>query len=199
MIKINLYPGKGTGSSVGAGLDFNQISIKGMILAVSLYLLVNFMAPSFYDSRGKKYDTEIDKNRKESVDLKRRLRVLRKIEAEIQSAEEEEKFLQSQHKVLLEIVSEKRNPMQVLLYISKNIPSNTWITTYKEQDKNLTLEGKSFNYSLIGQFFESMENAIFFAQRPRLQTQSLKGGTEEGFTDRRIEEFSISGRVKAIE
>lgn len=199
MIEINLYPGKGTGSGEGSNIDFNSISIKGMIAAFVIYLLVNYGMPMFYGEKVQNWDNQIQEMNTEMASLTSQLSVLGGLKKEIEAAKAEEQLLYEQLNIIKEIMSNKRNPMKILLYLSRNTPENTWITSFKTEGRAVRIEGLSFSYNLIGKFFDSLKSSIFFSGELRLETGSAQNTTEDGETVRRLEQFTITGSVRQFE
>ena len=85
-----------------------------------------------------------------------------------------------------------------MLFLARNLPENTWVTKFNVQGRDITIEGRSFSYNLIGKLFNAFEDSVFFSSRPNLTTQSVTSG-DTNDTGRRLEEFKITGNVKQFE
>lgn len=197
MIEINLYPGKGTGSAEGSGVDFNHISIPGMLIALIIWGLYTFVAPQFYDKRLKSWEGKLTETRTALGKNKRKMRKVKELKREIELAKKEEQVLFKQLGVIKELTVKQGSPMKVLLYLSRNIPENTWITNFYIKGKTFFVEGKSFSYSLIGRFYDSLSGSIFFQAPPKLKTETLK--LDKTQSTRRLESFNIMGTLRHFE
>ena len=198
MIEINLYPGKGTGSGEASSIDFNDISKKGMAFAALAYVIVYIVAPYFYNTKLGNWDNKLNEQRQTLASIKSRMGQLKELRREIEAAKQEEKLLYDQLNVIKEVTNDKRNPMRVLLFLARNLPENTWVTKFNVQGRDITIEGRSFSYNLIGKLFNAFEDSVFFSSRPNLTTQSVTSG-DTNDTGRRLEEFKITGNVKQFE
>ena len=198
MIEINLYPGKGTGTGEASSVDFNDISKKGMVFAALTYLIVYIAAPYFYNTKRGNWDNKLNEQRQKLNSIKSRMGQLKELRREIEAAKQEEKLLYDQLNVIKEVTNDKRNPMRVLLFLARNLPENTWVTKFNVEGRDITIEGRSFSYNLIGKLFNAFESSVFFSSRPNLTTQSVTSG-DSNDSGRRLEEFKITGNVKQFE
>lgn len=198
MIEINLYPGKGTGTGEASSVDFNDISKKGMVFAALTYLIVYIAAPYFYNTKLGNWDNKLNEQRQKLNSIKSRMGQLKELRREIEAAKQEEKLLYDQLNVIKEVTNDKRNPMRVLLFLARNLPENTWVTKFNVEGRDITIEGRSFSYNLIGKLFNAFESSVFFSSRPNLTTQSVTSG-DSNDSGRRLEEFKITGNVKQFE
>lgn len=198
MIEINLYPGKGTGTDEASSLDFNDISKKGMLAAFLIYLIAQMGAPYFYSLKIGGLDNRLNGMRQDLTSIKGKMGQLKELRREIEAAKQEEKLLYDQLNIIKEVTNDKRNPMRILLFLARNLPENTWVTGFSMKGRDITIEGRSFSYNLIGKLFNAFEDSVFFSVRPNLTTQSAKSG-ENTDTGRRLEEFKIVGNVKQFE
>ena len=80
-------------------------------------------------------------------------------------------------KAVNEVLKLKKNPVNLLLYISKNISTDLWIDKLSiTKGGTLEIQGGSNSYKSIGVFIESLNQSIFFDKSIKLiksQTQTL--------------------------
>ena len=196
MIEVNLKVGeKDFRLPVILGLDLNIISIKGIIIA----LFVHFIVPPIFNDNFLKgledIDTKIRGLKRQIRELKKKKKSQQDIQDQIDSFLQKEKKLNNKLVVVKRIIKLKKNPLKILLYISKNIPEDLWLTSMSLENDNIALSGESNSYKSIGRFIENLKKATFFDQSLKL----TKSQTRADDSGRRVEEFEIKAKIVSYE
>ena len=128
MIKINLSAAqKQMDISNLGGFDFTKLKIKAVILAVVCMYLPDFFITPIWEGEFETRSTELQQLQGESNSLKRKVSKSSELEKQIKELKAQEENLGKKLTAVKQAISLKRNPSNLLLYISKNIPEDLWI------------------------------------------------------------------------
>ncbi|MGK0367468.1 MAG: Tfp pilus assembly protein PilN [Thermoproteota archaeon] len=193
MIKINLLVGKKPVdiTNVG-GFDLSKLSLRMMIFALILFYVPDFFVYDFLEEELKTKDSQIKLVAKEQKKLNVKVRSLKKIERQIKALEILEKKLHQKLGVVKEILKIRSNPMNILLYVSKNIPENLWLIDITFENNTVRFKGQSKSFKNIGIFIENLKSSIFFRKDTKLL--GTNPNVELG-----VEEFEIIAPVVSYE
>ncbi len=197
MIKTNLYVGKKPFNIADVGgFDLSKINLK-LVAAVFLlsYVPDLFVYDGFRDDE-MNINKEITELNAKNRDLLQKTKELKSIELQIEALTEQEARLAAKLKVVKEIIKIRNNPMNILLYVAKNLPEEIWLTKIEIKGKEVTIDGQSTSYKSIGVFIENLRNSVFFNKNLRLS----KSQTELNKTfDTRTEQFQVTGPILSFE
>ncbi len=79
-----------------------------------------------------------------------------------------------------------------MLYLSKNIPTDIWLTNVDLAEDKITIEGESESYKSIGLFIENLKSSIFFNETLNLVESKT---VENPVLKRRTEYFKITSEI----
>jgi Tfp pilus assembly protein PilN len=194
MIKINLSNAqKQMDMSNVGGFDFTKIKIKAVGLAiVILYAPDFFLLPMWEQERVDKQQ-EVTIVNSELTSLKRKITQASELEKQIQDLKEQERILTEKLTVVKQILSEKRNPSNLLIYLAKNIPKDVWITDLTFANDELKLSGESLDYSSIGKFLDSVKSSVFIKEASVTKSESVVREDKM-----RVERFEINFKIARL-
>lgn len=194
MIKINLSnTQKQMDMTNVGGFDFTKIKIKAVGLAiVILYAPDFFLLPMWEQERADKQQ-EVTVVNSELTSLKRKITQAAELEKQIQDLKEQERILTEKLTVVKQILSEKRNPSNLLIYLAKNIPKDVWITDLTFANDELKLNGESLDYSSIGKFLESVKSSVFIKEASVTKSESVVRDDKM-----RVERFEINFKIARL-
>jgi Tfp pilus assembly protein PilN len=98
--------------------------------------------------------------------------------------------------VIQKVLDTKNNPMQMLHYIAKNVPSDVWLTEVKVENSLVEIKGNALNYDSIGKFIAQLKDSIFYDKNVFLENYTTKESEQE---KTRYEEFFIKAAVARFE
>lgn len=165
MIEINLvHSKKGFGAQkASASVDLTQINSKMVFIAIAILYVPGFFLNDFFDSQKAQINAEIQVINVENQKALKELKEVQSLQQQVEQHQEQEKRLKAKLEIVREIISSRKNPYQILLYISKNIPENVWLNELKVEKNQLILKGTAKSYKSIGVFTNNLKNAIFFS------------------------------------
>jgi Tfp pilus assembly protein PilN len=163
VIEINLSTAqKGMDLTNIGGYDFSKIKVKYIFFSLILLYLPDIFISDHLESEFNVKQAEFDGYSRERDDLKNKVNSLKDFEKQINALEEQEKKLREKLGIVKTIMSQRINPWNILVYISKNIPPEIWLTSLEFRGTKITLRGVSNDYSPQGLFLENLKKSIFF-------------------------------------
>jgi hypothetical protein len=197
MIRLNLYSGKKQFNIANVGgFDLSKINILAMIIVIFISYIPDMFIYDGYKADETALKNRITQMKGEHRQLAKKTKDLKSIEKQIEALKEQESRLAAKLGVVKQIIKIRNNPMNILLYIAKNLPSEIWLTRVNFREKQLVIQGQSTSYKSIGIFIENLRNSVFFNKNLRLSK------SQSGFNnifDRRTETFEIQGPVVSFE
>lgn len=196
MIKINLSVAqKQVDISNLGGFDFTKLKIKAVLLAIAvIYLPDFFLVPMWEDDFNTK-SQELQSLQGEVSALKRKVAQSATLEKQIRELKAQEENLGKKLTAVKQAISLKRNPSNLLLYISKNMPEDLWIKELSIQNENMIVKGEALNYTSVGNFVNNLRSSIFIKDANIKSTTSNVRETDK----RRIESFEIHFAIARFE
>ncbi len=194
MIEVNLSAGrKPFKLPVLLGIfDLGQLNFKLIFLCLLLYYLGIPLVQEKLEEKGRSIIETTAKLNERLENIQKQGKGMRAIQAEIEDFQQQEKRLFEKLEVVRKIIKIKKNPMGILLYISKNIPQDLWLTSLEIQLNEIKIEGESRSYKSIGLFIENLKDAIFFGSSVRLEDSMTVTNDVSGT---RTESFKISATI----
>jgi len=199
MIKVNLIEKKKQQvNTFIMGVDIKQLNWK-FIVPLILFIMWDGNSHIFnllLEERMKAATEEKTMLSAEKKKLTSQYAKLKGLDKEISKFQIIEKKLKSRLDVVRKILAQKKNPQNIMLYISKNVPSDLWISNLSFKGTRFEIIGKSLSYKSIGIFLESLRSSIFFDRDLRLDGTKTEIDKE---TQTRMEAFKILGKVSRFE
>ncbi len=196
MIKTNLLvtDSKSSSGAFVSGLDLSVINWKMVLLSVLIFFGVDILKTSYFDSKLKVVQSEIDQVNSQKQKLKKQLDSLKDIKLQIEEVKKLEATLTQKVEILKKILEYKRIPLKIFTLISESIPENTWFDSLLIKENLIQIKGKSRDYKNIGLFLDTIKSSAFFEQGLKLDSNKTE---EDGKV--RNEVFSLSGQVSKWE
>jgi Tfp pilus assembly protein PilN len=188
MIKINLSAAqKQVDISNLGGFDFTKLKIKAVLLAcILIYVPDLLIAPTWEDDYNNR-SQELSTLQSKSMSLKRKVSQSSTFEKQIRELKAQEENLGKKLTAVKQAISQKRNPANLLLYLSKNMPQDLWIKELVIDGETMLIKGDALSYNSVGNFVNNLRSSIF------IKDSSIKGTTSavRPSDKRRIESFEI--------
>ena len=196
MIKINLTAAKKQVdiSNLG-GFDFTQLKIKAVIIACVVIYLPDFFIQPIWEDEYNVRTQEFSTLQGQSSSLKRKVSQSSTYEKQIRELKAQEENLGKKLTAVKQAISLKRNPANLLLYISKNMPEDLWIKELLIEGETMTVKGEALNYTSVGNFVNNLRSSIFIRDANIKSTTSNVRESDK----RRIETFEISFAIARFE
>jgi Tfp pilus assembly protein PilN len=196
MIKINLTAAqKQVDISNLGGFDFTKLKIKAVIIAcVVIYFPDLFLQPIWEDEYNMRQQ-EFSTLQGQSSSLKRKVSQSSTYEKQIRELKAQEENLGKKLTAVKQAISLKRNPANLLLYISKNMPEDLWIKELTIEGETMSVKGEALNYTSVGNFVNNLRSSVFIRDANIKSTTSNVRESDK----RRIETFEISFAIARFE
>ena len=198
MIEINLSTLKKPLdlANVG-GFDLSKLNVKLVVLAiVFLYIPDFFLVDSLEESR-LAADQELQSMVLQKNKLTKRVNALKEFDKQVQQLKRREQQLTEKLDVVKSILTTKRNPWNILVYIAKNIPPEIWLTQIEFEEDELTFKGLSQDYANQGIFLDNLKKSIFFEKSITYSKIPSSGSTDDA--EKSMAPFEIKARITRFE
>jgi Tfp pilus assembly protein PilN len=178
------------------GVPLSELNLRRFIIVFGLITVANFTLKDEWNKREAKLQADFDKLQANVQKLERESVSLKKIEEEITSMKEQETALNEKLEVVRKILKDKKNPMQVMLYIAQNMPGNLWLDDFTMESNRMIIKGGAFTYKDISAFYEALKKSVFFGSDLRLVNSQTLTDKASG---RRNESFQIEATISHFE
>lgn len=196
MIKINLTAAqKQVDISNLAGFDFTKLKIKAVIIACVIIYLPDVMLLPMWEDEYNNRNQELATLQGQSSSLKRKVSQSGVLEKQIRELKAQEDNLGKKLTAVKQAISQKRNPANLLLYISKNMPEDLWIKELNIEGETMLVKGEALSYTSVGNFVNNLRSSVFIRDANIKSTNSNVRASDK----RRIESFEISFAVSRFE
>ncbi|MCB9060385.1 MAG: PilN domain-containing protein [Halobacteriovoraceae bacterium] len=201
MIKINLIEKKKPFRiPVVIGIDLNKVNIFGWIMVAILWQLPEYVLPDYFKEELAAKDQELIVKKKEVNNLKKDTEGNEILKRELQAYEEKFKEVNILEKNVQKIIDTKTSPLQILLHIAKQIPEDMWFDSIVIKDRKIKINGRSTNFTSLGNFVGNANNSIFFNKSLNLISSDSKEEDINGDgVPERYEVFVIEGTIDRFE
>jgi Tfp pilus assembly protein PilN len=188
MIKINLSAAQKQAdfSNLG-GFDFTKLKFKAVLFACVLIYLPDFIIAPTWEEDFNTRTQDLTNLQSKSSALKRKVSQSSIFEKQIRELEAQEKNLGQKLTAVKQAISQKRNPANLLLFVSKNMPEDLWIKELVIDGETMQIKGDALSYNSVGNFVNNLRSSVF------IKDSSIKGTTSNvrASDKRRIESFEI--------
>ena len=193
MIKVNLMPkGKRTSGFSALGVDISKVNIKFVLIAIAVSYGSKIPLSLYTKGAIKDREEEIANVSKQKKVLSDKISKYKEVEKNIQEIVEQEKKLRERKEVIEARMQNKKNPVRVMIYISKNVPDNLWIQSMNIKGDTINIKGVTSTYKSIGDFIENLKNSVYFDKEIKFSGAQTNIDKETG---RRTESFELSGKI----
>jgi len=104
----------------------------------------------YWDDRNLLLNEELSSLRSILKKTERKYKSMESIVQQIEAFQEQERLLNSRLDVVKSILNTQINPMNVMIYISKNIPKDLWLSELGLEGRQLTIKGQSCSRPSFG-------------------------------------------------
>lgn len=196
MIKINLTAAqKQVDISNLGGFDFTKLKIKAVIIACILIYVPDVLLLPMWEDEYNNRNQELNTLQAQSSSLKRKVSQSGVLEKQIRELKAQEENLGKKLTAVKQAISKKRNPANLLLYISKNMPEDLWIKELIIEGETMLVKGEALSYTSVGNFVNNLRSSVFIRDANIKSTNSNVRASDK----RRIESFEISFAVSRFE
>jgi Tfp pilus assembly protein PilN len=196
MIKINLSAAqKQLDISNVGGLDLTRLKIAPVFIAFALLYVPDFVLVPMWEEEVNTRQSELQGIQAEVNKLQRKTSQLKVYEKQIKELKAQEDNLSKKLTAVKEAINLKRNPSQLLLYISKNMPQELWIKELSLDQALMVIKGEAMSYSSVGNFVNSLKSSIFIKDASIKSTNSVVREPDK----RRVEVFEIHFQIARFE
>jgi Tfp pilus assembly protein PilN len=196
MIQINLRSQPDQASAFLGGIDISQINFPLLIISVVVYSFMPGLVRDQFIDQQNKIKIKLDTLEAEKANIEKELEKVAAIEARLEKMKAQEESFNARLKVIQKVLDTKNNPMQMLHYIAKNVPSDVWLTEVKVENSLVEIKGNALNYDSIGKFIAQLKDSIFYDKNVFLENYTTKESEQE---KTRYEEFFIKAAVARFE
>jgi Tfp pilus assembly protein PilN len=196
MIKINLTTTQKQAdlSNVG-GFDFTKLKFKAMGLALFLIYAPDFFLTPMWEEDLNTKQAELQTLQGEVNSLKRKVSKSATYEKQIRELKAQEENLVKKLTAVKEAISLKQNPSNLLLYISKNMPSELWIKELSIDRQTMMIKGEALSYSSVGNFVANLKSSVFIKDANIKSTNSIVRESDK----KRLEVFEVQFEIARFE
>ena len=192
MIKINLTVAqKQMDLSDLGGFDFTKLKFKAVIIACVLIYVPDFVLLPMWEDEFNARTQVFETLQRESGSLKRKVAQSSILERQIRELKIQEDNLGKKLTAVKQAINLKRNPANLLLYITKNLPEDLWIKDLSIEGETLLVKGEALSYTSVGNFVNNLRSSVFIREANIKSTTSKVRESDK----RRIESFEISFAV----
>lgn len=197
MIQINLSTLKKPLdiTNVG-GFDLSKVNVKMVLIAIFVLYIPDFFLLSSFEEERMAADQKLTELTTNKSKLQKRVNALKEFDKQVQQLKRRETDLMAKLDVVKSIITQKKNPWNIMVYIAKNIPPEIWLTEITYSDDKLTFKGLSTDYTNQGLFLENLKRSIFFDKNI---TYSKTDATTLPPEMKNLAPFEISAKITRFE
>jgi len=143
------------------GLDLSKINVKLVVLSIVFLYIPDFFLVDSLETQKKAAEEELNGLVVEKNKLTRRVNSLKQFNKQVQDLERREKDLSQKLEVVKNIITQKKNPWNILVYVARNIPPEIWLTEINYSDDQISFKGLSLDYANQGVFLDNLKKSVF--------------------------------------
>ncbi len=196
MIKINLSTAKKqvNYSNLG-GVDLTKIKFVWAAISIVFLYVPDITVVPMWEEEFNSRSNELTTLQGTLSSLKRKVSQSAQLEKQIRELKAQEENLMKKLTAVKQAISEKRNPSSLLIYISKNIPTDLWLLDLSIDNNIMIIKGEALNYGSVGTFLSNLRSSVF------IRDASIKSTTSEvrASDKKRIEKFEVHFSLARLE
>ncbi|MFH1263806.1 MAG: PilN domain-containing protein [Pseudomonadota bacterium] len=174
MIRINLIPTKAERKKEGA---IFQLIAGVIVIAVALVIC-------WWKNR--EMEKRVESERIVQNDLQQKINQLQAVIAEVEDYKRKRRDLEAKINTIKDLNEKRTGPVKFMEEFGYVLPRKAWITTFREMEKQLTLEGAAADGPTVADFIDNLRGSKFFYN---VQLIQVSQGGEGGRT---IQKFSVN-------
>ncbi|PIR23930.1 MAG: hypothetical protein COV44_00525 [Deltaproteobacteria bacterium CG11_big_fil_rev_8_21_14_0_20_45_16] len=178
MIRINLIP-------VPEVRKQEKLIIEAVVAAVAIILV--FVGCYFVTASKQSGVAELEKQNREITEEINKLKA--KV-GEVEKYKQKLKTLKDQLAVINSLQAGRAGPVRMMDELTDLIPRKLWISSFKESNKKVTMQGFASDGPVIADFLDSLKTAKFFSD---IDLQTVNQQDREGNS---LQRFTINATVK---
>lgn len=179
------------------GVDLGAVNIKMLLFAIFLNYTPDMFLVDYWSSEVSAFDVEHEKLSKELRAIKKDIRGNNEIKEQLREFNNQVDKLRDREKYVAQIISQKSNPIKVLLHIAKTAPEDLWLEEVLFESRNVNILGRSLSYKSIGSFIQGSNSSIFFNNTLKLESSETK--EDPDFEGKRNEFFNVVGKIERFD
>jgi len=173
MIRINLLPVRAAQK---------QQRLRAQLSVFFLCLILAFIACGvLYVQK----QAAIDKVKVEIADIEAKNRALQKIIGQVKDFEMKKADLEKKLAVLASLKANKSGPVHLLDQLSFSLPDNLWLTSFKENNGQITLSGIADTEKTVARFMKNLDASPYYQRIALSITEQTKVG------DKKMQKFTL--------
>jgi Tfp pilus assembly protein PilN len=198
MIEINLSTvKKPLGLANIGGLDLSKLNVKLVVLAFFFLYIPDFFLVGNLEELRVAADGELQAMILKKNKLTKKVNALKEFDKQVQQLKRRELQLTEKLEVVKSILTTKRNPWNILVYIAKNIPPEIWLTQIEFKEDELTFRGLSLDYANQGVFLDNLKKSIFFDKK--ITYSKIPLTTSATDAEKSMAPFEVKARITRFE
>ena len=179
------------------GVNLNEVNLKMVaIVVIAGLLLPSYTLTPIWDAELVDIREGMKGYQEEQKTLDAEIKTLKHVEEQINDLKSQEDRLKEKLNVVRKIIKTRKTPINILMYIAKNIPDDLWLSSIEIEQNKFKLEGKSLSFTSVGKFVGALRSSIFFNKDLRMSATKAK---EEKETGVRLETFGITATIGRFE
>ena len=144
------------------GFDLSKVNVKMVLIAIALLYFPDFFLVDGFEQERVAAENKLAELTTQKNQLQKRVSALKEFDKQVQQLKRREAQLLEKLNVVKTIITKKKNPWNILVYVAKNIPPEIWLTEITYDSDKLIFKGLSTDYTNQGLFLENLKKSIFF-------------------------------------
>ncbi len=144
------------------GFDLSKLNVKMVLIAIALLYIPDFFLVDGFEEERVAAENKLAELTTQKNQLQKRVNALKEFDKQVQQLKRREAQLLEKLNVVKTIITKKKNPWNILVYVAKNIPPEIWLTEITYDSERLIFKGLSTDYTNQGLFLENLKKSIFF-------------------------------------
>ncbi len=144
------------------GFDLSKVNVKMVLIAIALLYIPDFFLVDGFEEERVAAENKLAELTTQKNQLQKRVSALKEFDKQVQQLKRREAQLLEKLNVVKTIITKKKNPWNILVYVAKNIPPEIWLTEITYDSEKLIFKGLSTDYTNQGLFLENLKKSIFF-------------------------------------
>jgi Tfp pilus assembly protein PilN len=144
------------------GYDLSKINVKMVLVAIALLYIPDFFVVDGFEQERVAAEESLSQLVQKKNQLQKKVSALKEFDKQVQQLKRREAQLTEKLNVVKTIITKKKNPWNILVYVAKNIPPEIWLTEINYSADKLVFKGLSTDYTNQGLFLENLKKSIFF-------------------------------------
>lgn len=171
MIKINLLPTKA---------KQKKESTYAQLIVAAIAIVIAIMFAFFLNQVVQR---KLDNEQVVINDLNAKLNKLKSVIEKVEEYKKEKQDLESKISAIKQLNDQRTGPVKFLAEFARVLPERAWITTFKEVEKAVTLEGVAADGPTVTAFVDNLRGSKFFSNIDLLRVEQVleKGANRQKF------------------